>query len=101
MINCKAVSYGDVNKIGTGSIIGEYNRKGVNNMFVLFKSLTTAIRVQEKLQKYGIKSFTVQTTKNPGRADCGHALKLDNRYLPRVKSIAAEMGIEIKGVYYE
>lgn len=70
-------------------------------MFVLFKNLTTAIRVQEKLRKINIKSFTVQTTKNPGKPDCNHALKLDNKYLPRLKSITAEMGIEIKDVFYE
>lgn len=70
-------------------------------MFVLFNSLTTAIRVQEKLRKYGIPSITVQTIKNPERPDCGHALKLKDNYLPQVKSVADELGVRIRGVYYE
>lgn len=70
-------------------------------MFVLFNSLTTAIRVQEELKKNGINSLTVQTTKNPGTPNCGHALKLENNYLPQLKSVTARMGVDIKGVYYE
>lgn len=70
-------------------------------MFVLFNSLTTAIRVQEELKKNGINSLTVQTTKNPSSPNCGHALKLEDKYLPDLKKIAAQMGVDIKGVYYE
>lgn len=70
-------------------------------MIVLFPSITTALRVQKLLRRQGINSQTVQTTKSPGRPNCGHALKLSEQYINEVKQAARQVGSRIKGIYDE
>lgn len=59
------------------------------------------MRIKKMLEKRGIKSQTIKTTLNPGKPDCGHAVKIDKKYLSEVESAAIEAGIKIKGVFDE
>ncbi|MBO4897785.1 MAG: DUF3343 domain-containing protein [Clostridia bacterium] len=70
-------------------------------MIVLFRSVTSSLRVKKILEQRGIKSKSVQTTKNPGIPSCGHALKIDEEYLDDVRAAAEGAGVYIKGVYRE
>ena len=70
-------------------------------MIVLFRSVTSSLRVKKLLERKGIKAQSVQTTKNPGIPSCGHGLKIDEKYLGDVHNAADMAGVYIKGVYHE
>ena len=70
-------------------------------MIVLFGSITSSMRIKKMLDKKGIKSQAIKTTLNPGKPDCGHAVKVDKKYLSEVDKAAAEAGIKVKGVFDE
>ena len=70
-------------------------------MIVLFRSVTSSLRVKKLLAGSGIKSESVQTTKNPGIPSCGHALKIEEKYIEDVRRAAERIGVKIKGVYHE
>lgn len=70
-------------------------------MIILFGNITSTMKIKKALNREGIEAAPIQTTRNPSNPDCGHGLKLDKKYLDKVKEISAELGVKIKGVYHE
>ncbi len=73
----------------------------VRKMIVLFRSITSSLRVKKILAEKGIKSESVQTTKNPGIPSCGHALKIKEEFIEEARAAAGKIGVQIKGIYHE
>ncbi len=68
-------------------------------MIILIGSVTKTLKAKSILEKKGINSAVVQTTKNPIKPDCNHGIKINKEDTEKAKSVLTEAEIRIKGVY--
>jgi len=70
-------------------------------MIASLSSSTSAGRIKRKLYDLGIYSSVIQTPKPLAKDGCGYSLRFDDSLKSIVGETAIELGIKIKGFYYE
>ncbi len=74
----------------------------MERIIVVFASITSATGVRKQLlNKYNIQSRIVQTPKTLSLNGCSYCLVTVSSALEKVRSIANESGVSIRGVYKE
>lgn len=74
----------------------------MDNVLIVFLSMTTANRIKSELEKrYGIKSKVMQTPKTIPVKSCSYCIKLSSADLNKAWNMIKGMDIYTKGVYRE
>ena len=71
-------------------------------MYVLVGSSTTAERLKKSVEKVvGFPAYVVHTPSGIKHGGCSYCVRLDDRALQEVRTIASDNEINIKGIYKE
>lgn len=74
----------------------------LNNVLIVFASITTANKIKSELEKrYSIVSKVVQTPKAVPVKSCSYCIKLSEENLYKAWSMIKMSGVYTKGVYRE
>ncbi|MCD8181089.1 MAG: DUF3343 domain-containing protein [Firmicutes bacterium] len=71
-------------------------------MYVLVGSATTAARLKKAAERIvGFPAYVVHTPAALGGGGCSYSVRLDDRALEDIKTIASDNRLPIKGIYTE
>lgn len=71
-------------------------------MYILVGSSTTAERLKRSVEKnIGFPAYVVHTPSGIKRGGCSYCVRLDDRALNDIRTVASDNGINIKGIYKE